>query len=487
MIRDTSRVDERDTVEFVVEGMVGATEDDAVHPLAEEIFRPLSVMRVLGDRADIVRDAHFVPIEVLNAHVRQRREIEVEIVATHGEHLSRLPAEGCQHLFAFEVSRVDDDVRALEMAKHRLWNGIFALPMRVGEDCNSHNPRTSLATADPIGGRIIPPAGKATRRCDILAGMDVLLIPRTGLRLKSPVIAASGTFGYGTEFARRNSLVGLGALVCKGTTRAPRTGNVPLRLAETPAGTLNSIGLQNIGVDAVIRDKAPVWSTWDVPVFVNVSASSIDEYVEVISLLDGVPGVAGVELNISCPNVKEGGIAFGTDVRMAAAVTRAARATTTLPLMVKLSPNVTDIRAVAQAVEGEGADALSLINTVYGMAIDRRRRSPLLASVYGGVSGPAIKPLALYQVFAVAETVSVPIVGLGGIMTAEDAIEFLLAGATAVGVATLLLLDPAGWRAVTSGIERWCEREGIATLDAIVGAANPRYARRAGEQGLTGS
>ena len=211
--------------------------------------------------------------------------------------------------------------------------------------------------------------------------MDVDIAPRTGLRLKNPVIAASGTFGYGTEFAERMDVSELGAMVCKGTTREPRTGNEPLRMAETPAGMLNAIGLQNIGVEAVIAEKAPVWAGWPVPVLVNVSGTTTEDYAYVVSRLDGVPGVSGIELNIPCPNVKEGGVAFGTEPRLAREVTAAARAATDLPLVVKLSPNVTDIRSIAASVEEAGADAVSLVNTVYGMAIDAERHAPLLANV----------------------------------------------------------------------------------------------------------
>jgi dihydroorotate dehydrogenase (NAD+) catalytic subunit len=317
--------------------------------------------------------------------------------------------------------------------------------------------------------------------------MDVVLAPRTGFSLQSPVIAASGTFGYGTEFASRTDLSGLGALVCKGTTRQPRAGNEPLRMTETAAGMLNAIGLQNIGVEAVVREKAPLWSTWKVPVLVNVSGTSVEDYVGVTALLDGVPGVAGIELNISCPNIKEGGVAFGVDARMAGEVTQAVREATRLPLLVKLSPNVRDIQEIALAVEEAGADAISLINTVYGMAIEAGRRRPLLANGSGGLSGPAIKPLALYLVYQVAQAVAVPIVGLGGIMTAVDAIEFLLAGASAIAVGTLLLVDPTAWRDLNEGIEAWCKREGVRRLEEVVGAANPQYRGRAGELRLTGS
>lgn len=305
--------------------------------------------------------------------------------------------------------------------------------------------------------------------------METTLIPRTGLVLRNPVIAASGTFGYGTEFASRMDVSGLGAIVCKGTTRRPRTGNEPLRLAETAAGMLNTIGLQNIGVDEVVAQQAPKWVSLGVPVFVNVSGTSVDDCCDIVKQLDGVAGVAGIELNVSCPNVKEGGVAFGTNARLASEVTAAVRATTTLPLMVKLSPNVSDIVEIACAVESAGADAISLINTLYGLGIDRKRRAPLLTAVTGGLSGPAIKPVALYMVFAVAGAVGVPVVGLGGIMSADDALEFLLAGATAVGLGTALMANPTAWREVVNGLATWKAQEGVGRLVDIIGAANPSF------------
>jgi dihydroorotate dehydrogenase (NAD+) catalytic subunit len=317
--------------------------------------------------------------------------------------------------------------------------------------------------------------------------MEITLAPRTGFTLKSAVIAASGTFGYGSEYASRKSLDGIGAVISKGTTRHPRIGNPPLRLTESAAGMVNAIGLQNIGVEAVIREKAPIWATWDTPVLVNVSGTRIDDYVDVVALLDRAQGVSGIELNISCPNVKEGGVAFGTSPHMARDVTAAVRAVTSLPLLVKLSPNVTDIREIALAVEDGGADAISLVNTVYGMAMDTRSRKPLIANVYGGLSGPAIKPLALYQVYAVAQSVTVPIIGMGGIMNGEDAVEFLLAGASAVAMATLLLVDPDGWRSVLAGLESWLHRQGVKSLSEVIGAGNPGFKGRTGELSLTGS
>lgn len=317
--------------------------------------------------------------------------------------------------------------------------------------------------------------------------MKVCLAPRTGFQIGTPVIAASGVFGYGTEFAARMSLDGLGAIVCKGTTLKPRAGTVPLRMVETPAGMLNAIGLQNIGVDALVREKAPVWAEWPVPVLVNVSGSTVEEYVEIVRRLDSVPGITGVELNISCPNTEAGGVAFGVDPIAAAAVTAAVRRETALPLIVKLTPNVSDIRSVAAAVETAGADAVSLINTVFGMAIDSHSRSPTLTNTRGGLSGPAIKPYALHLVYEVAQEVSVPVVGLGGIMTGADAVEFLLAGASAVALGTALLVNPTAWRRITRELQKWLAREGVRSIEEIVGAANAGYKRKARETNLAGS
>jgi dihydroorotate dehydrogenase (NAD+) catalytic subunit len=238
---------------------------------------------------------------------------------------------------------------------------------------------------------------------------------------------------------------------------------------------LNSIGLQNIGVEAVVSEKAPIWATWTVPVLVNVSGTSVEDYVDVVSRLEGVSGISGIELNISCPNVREGGVQFGVDARLAHQVTEAARSSTSLPVVVKLSPNVTDIRVIASAVESAGADAISLINTVYGLAIDCDRRAPILGNTWGGLSGPAIKPLALYLVHQVAQVVSVPIIGIGGIMTSEDAVEFLLAGASAIQMGTALMLNPSSWRDVAFGIDQWCSQQGVKDPREVVGAANAGF------------
>jgi dihydroorotate dehydrogenase (NAD+) catalytic subunit len=286
-----------------------------------------------------------------------------------------------------------------------------------------------------------------------------------GLRLRSPVLVASGTFGYGFDAPQVDRAV-LGAIVTKGTTLRPRDGNAPNRIAETPSGMLNAIGLQNPGVDHVARVYAPVWASWDLPVIVNVAGDSIDEYVAVARRLEGVPGVAGLELNISCPNVADG-LQFGVAPDLAAELTSAVRAETGLPLIVKLTPNVTDIVAVARAVEDAGADAVSAINTYVGMAIDVRRRRSVLSRGSGGLSGPAIKPLALHAVWQVAAAVHIPVIGIGGITTAGDALEFLLAGAAAVQLGTVNYVRPQAAREVHEGIAGYLEEHGFGDLRGL--------------------
>lgn len=300
---------------------------------------------------------------------------------------------------------------------------------------------------------------------------------KQSLALKNPVMAASGTFGYGVEYARLWDVQRLGALISKGITVRPRQGNPPPRIWETPAGMLNAIGLQNVGLRAVVEEWAPLWATWRVPVVVNVAGESLEEYVELVSTLDGLPGVAAIELNISCPNVREGGACFADSPELAAEVTRVARAATSLPLIVKLSPNVTDIREVALAVEAAGADALSLVNTFVAMAIDVRRRRPVLANVTGGLSGPAIRPIAVRMVYQVAQVVRVPVIGIGGITCGEDALQFLMAGASAVQVGTASFVEPAAALRVLEELEAWCAAEGVERLEEIVGAALPAGVR----------
>ena len=307
--------------------------------------------------------------------------------------------------------------------------------------------------------------------------LSVELAPdlKQGLHLENPVMAASGCFGWGTEYARVIDVQRLGAIISKGTTLRPRRGNPMPRLAETPAGMLNAIGLQNIGVHRVASEKAPIWATWRVPVLVNVAGDDVDEFCECARVLDSVPGVAGIELNVSCPNVRAGGAVFACDPYAAGEVTSAVRRSATLPLMVKLSPNVGDIVSIALAVEEAGADCISLINTLVGMKIDIRRRRPFLGNETGGLSGPAVRPVAVRMVYQVAQAVHIPIVGIGGIASTEDALEFIMAGASAVQMGTAIFVDPTAPLNVIDGLARFMEREGVQRLSELVGAANARF------------
>ena len=290
-----------------------------------------------------------------------------------------------------------------------------------------------------------------------------------GLMLDNPVMTAAGTFGYGTEYSELIDIQELGAIICKGITLMPRNGNPQPRIVETTCGLLNSVGLENIGVDALIKDKAPIWAGWRVPVIVNVAGETFDEYIQVVSKLEGIPGVSGIELNISCPNISGGRMEFGVNPELAAELTSAVKTATSLPLMVKLSPNVTDIGEIALAVEGAGADAISLINTVRGMAIDINERRPCLGNIIGGLSGPAIKPIALYMVHETAKNVRIPVIGCGGISRAEDALEFIMAGASAVQIGTANLTNPGVSLAVLQGIKDFMKQEGIEDLTRLVG------------------
>ena len=297
------------------------------------------------------------------------------------------------------------------------------------------------------------------------------------LRLKNPVLTASGTFGYGLEFRPFLDLSGLGGLVTKGLSPRPRRGTPPTRIAETPSGMLNAIGLQNVGVDAFLREKLPELRAYDTAVVANVFGETVAEYVEVCAKLDGAPGLAGVELNVSCPNVECGGMVFGQDPAALAEVTRACRRATQLPLWVKLSPNVTDVREFARAAEGEGADAVSLVNTFVGMAVDVERRRPALANVSGGLSGPAIRPLAVWMTWQVYRAVKIPIIGIGGILTGRDALEFLLAGAAAVQVGTANFIRPDAAVQVVREIEAYLETHGIASVRELTGTLQPGVPR----------
>jgi dihydroorotate dehydrogenase (NAD+) catalytic subunit len=293
-----------------------------------------------------------------------------------------------------------------------------------------------------------------------------------GVKLNGPVMAASGTFGYGTEVPlldRRK----LGGMVSKGIFLRPRPGTPPARIVETPAGMLNAIGLQGPGVEALIRDYAPLWASWDFPVLVNLNGESADEYGELAARLDGVPGVAGFEINVSCPNVEAGGMYFGNDPRAAAVVTEAVRARTRLPVWVKLTPAVTDIGVIARAVEAAGADALTCINTLVGMSIDLHTYKPRLSFRTGGLSGPAIRPVALHLAHQAARAVKIPVVGVGGIASPQDALEFLVAGCRAVQVGTATFVDPQAIATIHDGILAFCAARGYPTVDEI-----PRYLPR---------
>ncbi|MBA7651481.1 Dihydroorotate dehydrogenase B (NAD(+)), catalytic subunit [subsurface metagenome] len=303
--------------------------------------------------------------------------------------------------------------------------------------------------------------------------LSVELAPRhrQGLRLTNPVMTASGTFGYGTEYEHLFDIQKLGAIVCKGTTLEPREGNPQPRLAETASGLLNSIGLQNIGVKDLIKEKAPIWASWRVPVMVNIAGATIDDYAQLAGELDGAAGISAIEVNIGCPNIKAGGAEFGANPESAAKVTAAVKAATSLPILVKLTPNTGDIAKIALAVAEAGADAISLINSMKGMVIDTARRRPLLGGITGGLSGPAIKPVALYMVYEVAGAVELPVIGCGGITTASDAIEFIIAGASAIQVGTANLANPRAPLDVLEGIEQFMEKEGIKDITDLIGTA----------------
>lgn len=293
-----------------------------------------------------------------------------------------------------------------------------------------------------------------------------------GIQFRTPITTASGTFGFGQEYADLTDLHRLGAITVKGITPEPRKGNPGQRLIETPAGLINSVGLMNPGVEAFLTDDLPWLLQQEVPLIVNINGKTAEEYGELAARLSEVKGIAALEVNISCPNVKEGGMAFGTRPETAAAAVKAARRNTKLPLIVKLSPNVTDIALMAKAVAEEGADAISLINTLLAMVIDLKKRKPVLANTFGGLSGPAIRPIALRMVYQVYEAVSLPIIGMGGIMTAEDALSFIMAGASAIALGTANFVEPDSIGKVAAGLEEWCRRENIGAIREIIGCAH---------------
>jgi dihydroorotate dehydrogenase (NAD+) catalytic subunit len=304
-------------------------------------------------------------------------------------------------------------------------------------------------------------------------GVDLSVEAARGLWLKNPVLTASGTFGQGVEYAELIDVGRLGAIVNKGTTPRARPGNPQYRIAETPAGILNSIGLENPGAEEVARKYGKVWAKLGVPVIVNVAGYSVDDYVFVVEALDGTAGVIAFELNVSCPNV-EGGMLFGSDPELAAQVTRGVKDATDKPVIVKLTPNAPNVVAVAQACEAAGADGLTTINTVLGMRIDVAKRRPMLGTGSGGLSGPALRPIAVHLTYQVAQAVSIPIIGAGGVTSANDALEFLMAGASAVQVGTATFADPTAPLTVIEGLAAYVRAQGLASIRDIIGAALPR-------------
>ena len=295
-----------------------------------------------------------------------------------------------------------------------------------------------------------------------------------GVEFKNRVLVASGTYGYGDDVVELADVNRLGGIVTKSLSMKPRAGNPPPRIVETPSGMLNSIGLANIGVHRFIAEKLPFLRALDTAVVGNIAASSIDEYCEVLELLEETGGIDAYEINVSCPNVREGGLNFGTSCPMTADITRQLRPRTKKPLIIKLTPNVTHISEFARAVEAEGADAVSVINTLIGMAIDIKTRKPLLATVTGGLSGPAIRPVAIAKVYETARAVKIPVIGIGGIMNAHDAVEFFLAGATAIQVGTANFIDPAAGIKIAQGIVEYCAQAGVADVGELVGAVDAK-------------
>ena len=290
-----------------------------------------------------------------------------------------------------------------------------------------------------------------------------------GLELKNPIMTASGTFGYGEEYSPYVDLNRLGALIVKGLSLEPKEGNPPPRIIETTAGMLNAVGLENVGIRAFIEEKLPFLRQFDVPVIVNVFGETIEEYTKVAEILSDVEGIAGLEINISCPNVKAGGIEFGADPNLAYEVTHSVKSVTHIPVIVKLTPNVTDITSIAKRVEEAGADAISLINTLKGMSVDIEKRVPHLENITGGLSGPGIKPVALRMVWEVTREVSIPVIGIGGIMNAQDALEFLIVGAKAVQIGTANFVNPRATMDILEGIEQYMGGNGISDINDLIG------------------
>ena len=304
---------------------------------------------------------------------------------------------------------------------------------------------------------------------NVVNAMPNLSVEIAGIQFQNPILTASGTFGYGLEYINFIDLNRLGGIVVKGLSIKPSHGNSPPRIVETASGMLNAIGLQNIGVEAFIKEKIPLLKKFNTNIIVNFFGDTQDEYVRTAERLNDVTEIAALEMNISCPNVEKGGMTFGTDPKITEELVRKVRKVTSLPLIVKLSPNVTDIVVMAKAAANGGADALSIINTLLGMAIDVHSRRPMLANITGGLSGPAIKPVALRMVWQVAKTVNIPIIGIGGIMNAQDALEFIIAGASAVQVGTANFIDPSVSVKIFDGIKDYCEKNDISDINDLIG------------------
>lgn len=367
-------------------------------------------------------------------------------------------------------------------AKRRVVTGETSSMAKRGPGQRRGHPTIS----SPVVRASVPaPAPLRAMRALALDGpIDLSVDLGRGLTLPNPILVASGTFGYGIEYGEVVDVDALGGICCKGTTLRPRVGNPTPRVTETPGGMLNSIGLQNPGVDAVIAKYATTWESWRVPVIVNVAGESVEDYVEVVRRLDGIPGIAGIELNISCPNVGRGGLQFAIDAEAAAGVTAAVRRATDLPLLVKLSPNVADVRPIARAIADAGADALTAVNTLSGIAVAASRSKPLLGNIYGGLSGPAIKPVALRVVYEVSQVVDIPVIAIGGITGLDDVLDFLAVGAVAVQVGTAIFADPTLPVRLVGELEDACRRHGHRSHLGFVGTALPKRAAAPSSKGV---
>jgi dihydroorotate dehydrogenase (NAD+) catalytic subunit len=395
---------------------------------------------------------------------RQRKAVERPIDVRRGVEESLEQAS--------EAEEEDDLVEIVDL------DGATLIEAATGEPDEDRAP-TELADKlrETLAGAVITEVRTAARTPPQSLpehGVDLSVEAARGLWLKNPVLTASGTFGQGVEYAELIDVSRLGAFVNKGTTPHARLGNPQYRIAETPAGILNSIGLENPGAEEVARKYGKVWAKLGVPVIVNVAGYSVDDYVFVVDALAGTPGVVAFELNVSCPNV-EGGMLFGSDPGLAAEVTRAVKERTDKPVIVKMTPNAPDqVVAVARAVEDAGADGITTINTVLGMRIDLAKRRPVLGTGSGGLSGPAIRPIAVHMTYQVAQAVSIPVIGAGGVTSANDALEFLMAGASSVQVGTATFADPTAPLGVIEGLAAYVRAQGLASIRDVIGAALPR-------------